>query len=354
MGRLQLATVRESLLFSAELRLPPSVTRSQREAFVDELLDLLELKPLAGRLVGTPNADGALSANEMKRVSIGVELAANAPILFLDEPTSGLDARGAELVMRVIRRIASSGRTVLATLHVPSLAVISMADRMLLLQKGGYPVYFGPVGAGGRGVVDFLAEAAAGGPPGSGATAEAASVDSAAVVVAAEASGGTAQRKAGPTIPYFLLYPEEERPNPASYMLDALAAENEAQSQAQAQGQGQASTSGSSSGSAIPAGGLFSAYWRSCARATQLDAELASLRARAGTGNTSAGSGSSTAISAQAGGATGSTGGRSSSFSRSLPSQLRIVLRRSWLSHWRNLPYNMARLLTLVFLALLL
>lgn len=75
--------MRESLLFSAELRLPPSVTRPQREAFVGELLDLLELKSLAGRLVGSPNADGALSANEMKRVSIGVELAANAPILFL-------------------------------------------------------------------------------------------------------------------------------------------------------------------------------------------------------------------------------------------------------------------------------
>ena len=79
-----LSTVRESLLFSAKLRLPRSVTSAQRSAFVDEILHLLELWPLRDRLVGLPNSDG-LSPNQLKRLSIGVELCANAPILFLDE-----------------------------------------------------------------------------------------------------------------------------------------------------------------------------------------------------------------------------------------------------------------------------
>ena len=83
-----LATVRESLLFSATLRLPKSVTREQRTEFVEELLDILELRSLADRIVGNEKYAG-LSPGQLKLLTIGVELAANPSILFLDEPTSG-------------------------------------------------------------------------------------------------------------------------------------------------------------------------------------------------------------------------------------------------------------------------
>ncbi len=104
-------TVREAFEFSAALRLSGSVTSEQRRAFVDQILHDLELWDLQHRLIGDENIAG-LSPGELKRVTIGVELASNPSILFLDEPTSSLDSRAALVVVRVIRKIASRGRAV--------------------------------------------------------------------------------------------------------------------------------------------------------------------------------------------------------------------------------------------------
>ena len=82
-----LATVRESLLFSAALRLPVTVTAAQRAEYVNEILDLLELSSVADKIVGNAKYSG-LSQGQLKLLTIGCELAANTPILFLDEPTS--------------------------------------------------------------------------------------------------------------------------------------------------------------------------------------------------------------------------------------------------------------------------
>lgn len=79
------ATVRESLEFSAALRLPSSVPAATRRAFVSEVLDLLELRPIADRKVGDVGAADGLSPGQRKILTIAVELCANAPILFLDE-----------------------------------------------------------------------------------------------------------------------------------------------------------------------------------------------------------------------------------------------------------------------------
>ena len=152
-----LTTVREALDFSAELRLPASVTAAQRAAYVDEVMALLELAPLAGAKVGNPGSPDGLSPGERKRLTIGVELAANAPILFLDEPTSGLDARAAAVVVRVIRRVASTGRTIICTVHQPSAEVFAQFDDLLLLQRGGWQVYFGPIGPRSAALVAHLA-----------------------------------------------------------------------------------------------------------------------------------------------------------------------------------------------------
>jgi ABC transport system ATP-binding/permease protein len=76
------ATVREALTFSAALRLDASsVSAVQRAALIDHTLDILEMVPIAGRIVSS------LSPAEMKRLTIAVELCANPSILFLDEPT---------------------------------------------------------------------------------------------------------------------------------------------------------------------------------------------------------------------------------------------------------------------------
>lgn len=150
-----LATVRESLLFSAALRLPKSVSEEDRAAYVEEVLEILELTPVADRIVGNEKYAG-LSPGQLKLLTIGVELAANPSILFLDEPTSGLDSRAALVVMRVVKKIALTGRSVLCTIHQPSSDVFFLFDSMLLLRSGGHTVYFGEIGREGRNLVDYF------------------------------------------------------------------------------------------------------------------------------------------------------------------------------------------------------
>ena len=144
------STVREALCFSAKLRLPRGgaggVDDATAVAFVDETVDLLELRPLSGRLVGELGTPNALAPGQRKVLTIAVELVSNAPILFLDEPTSGLDARAAAVVMRVVARIASTGRTVITTVHQPSAEIFAMFDDLLLMQRGGFMAFLGPVG----------------------------------------------------------------------------------------------------------------------------------------------------------------------------------------------------------------
>lgn len=111
-------TVRETVIFSARLRLDPKVVKTDEEklAFVDQILQDMELSDLENVLVGTEDGVG-LSFEQKKRLSIAVELAASPSVLFLDEPTSGLDGRSALLVVRLLRKISDSGRTCVATVR---------------------------------------------------------------------------------------------------------------------------------------------------------------------------------------------------------------------------------------------
>jgi ABC-type multidrug transport system ATPase subunit len=81
------ATFREALEFSAFLRQSSDVSDVQKRASVDECLTLLELHGVADTIIR-----GA-SVEQIKRLTIGVELVAQCSVLFLDEPTAGLDAR---------------------------------------------------------------------------------------------------------------------------------------------------------------------------------------------------------------------------------------------------------------------
>lgn len=100
-----------------------------------------------------------MSFEQRKRVSIGVELASNPSILFLDEPTTGLDSRAAQSLIRHIRRIASSGRSIVCTIHQPSTAIFSAFDSLLLLRRGGETVFFGHLGNNCSNLVSFFESA---------------------------------------------------------------------------------------------------------------------------------------------------------------------------------------------------
>ncbi|KAF1777696.1 P-loop containing nucleoside triphosphate hydrolase [Phytophthora cactorum] len=145
------ATIYEALVFSANLRLPPNFTKEQRMNLVHETLDLLELTAISGAMVG------GLSVEQKKRVTIGVEVVANPSVLFLDEPTSGLDARSALIVMRGVQSIARTGRTVLCTIHQPSISIFELFDGLLLLQRGGYTAYFGDLGVDSVKMLEYFA-----------------------------------------------------------------------------------------------------------------------------------------------------------------------------------------------------
>ena len=77
-------------------------------------------------------------------------------VQFLDEPTSGLDARSAAAVMAAVRNVATNGRTVMVTIHQPSIEIFEAFDRLVLLGMGGVPIYVGKVGAASRSLVDYF------------------------------------------------------------------------------------------------------------------------------------------------------------------------------------------------------
>ncbi|KAI3899026.1 hypothetical protein MKW92_017748 [Papaver armeniacum] len=148
-------TVYESLLYSAWLRLSADVKKETRMMFVDEVMDLVELHPLRDSLVGKPGEDG-LSTEQRKRLTIAVELVANPSIIFMDEPTSGLDARAAAIVMRAVRNTVDTGRTVVCTIHQPSIDIFEAFDELLLMKRGGQVTYAGPLGARSHNLVEYF------------------------------------------------------------------------------------------------------------------------------------------------------------------------------------------------------
>ncbi|KDP41963.1 hypothetical protein JCGZ_26981 [Jatropha curcas] len=138
-------TVYESLLYSAWLRLPPEVNSETRKMFIEEVMKLVELEQLRQALVGLPGVSG-LSTEQRKRLTIAVELVANPSIIFMDEPTSGLDARAAAIVMRTVRNTVDTGRTVVCTIHQPSIDIFEAFDELFLMKRGGQEIYVGPLG----------------------------------------------------------------------------------------------------------------------------------------------------------------------------------------------------------------
>ncbi|ESW22604.1 hypothetical protein PHAVU_005G166500 [Phaseolus vulgaris] len=148
-------TIRESLIYSAFLRLPREVNNEEKMKFVDEVMDLVELNNLKDAIVGLPGVTG-LSTEQRKRLTIAVELVANPSIIFMDEPTSGLDARAAAIVMRTVRNTVDTGRTVVCTIHQPSIDIFEAFDELLLMKRGGQVIYSGPLGRNSHKIIEYF------------------------------------------------------------------------------------------------------------------------------------------------------------------------------------------------------
>ncbi|OJD16727.1 hypothetical protein AJ78_03153 [Emergomyces pasteurianus Ep9510] len=154
------ATIREALEFSAILRQDRNIPREEKIAYVDQVINLLELEDIQDAIIGS------LSVEQRKRLTIGVELAAKPSLLlFLDEPTSGLDSQAAFSIVRFLKKLSQAGQAIICTIHQPSSLLIQQFDTILALNPGGNTFYFGPVGENGSAVVDYFAERGAICPP---------------------------------------------------------------------------------------------------------------------------------------------------------------------------------------------
>ena len=145
------ATIREAMRFSAYLRQPFHVPKEEKDAYVEDVIELLELQDLSEAMVCT------LGVEARKRLTIGVELASKPELLlFLDEPTSGLDAQSAWNLVRFLRKLADGGQAILCTIHQPSSLLFESFDRLLLLGKGGNTIYFGDIGEDSHVMRDYF------------------------------------------------------------------------------------------------------------------------------------------------------------------------------------------------------
>lgn len=134
-------TVTETLVYTALLRLPKTLSHMEKVAHAEAVISQLGLTRCKDSIIGGPLLRG-VSGGERRRVSIGQEMLINPSLLFLDEPTSGLDSTTAQKIVSTLWELVNGGRTVVMTIHQPSSRLFYMFHKVLLLSEGN-PLYFG-------------------------------------------------------------------------------------------------------------------------------------------------------------------------------------------------------------------
>lgn len=137
-------TVRETLHYTALLRLGRHLTWQQKRERAEEVLQEVDLAKVAGTQVGN-EVTGGISGGERRRLTVAMEIVHSPRILFLDEPSSGLDATSAQRLGDMLRQLTLDGCTVLCTIHQPRASLLGLFDTLLLLAEGR-TTYFGPIG----------------------------------------------------------------------------------------------------------------------------------------------------------------------------------------------------------------
>ena len=138
-------TVREALYFSAKLR--TDLKDSEIEQRIDKVLKDLGIGDKKNTIIGSPERK-VLSGGQRKRVNIAMELINDTPVIFLDEPTSGLSSYDAEGVIKLLKALSTAGKTIIITIHQPSLDIFKEFDSLIMVSRDsggrGALVYFGP------------------------------------------------------------------------------------------------------------------------------------------------------------------------------------------------------------------
>lgn len=113
------------------------------ELMVNNTLNELGLQEIKDLKVGNLSNDKLISGGQRKRLNIAMELIREPGVLFVDEPTSGLSSQDSQNVMDLLKELAHKGKLVIVVIHQPSSDIFKLFDRLLLLDLGGYPVFYG-------------------------------------------------------------------------------------------------------------------------------------------------------------------------------------------------------------------
>jgi len=139
-------TVFQNLFYNARLCINDFSDNQIREV-VNDILEDLDLRDVKDLKVGNPMKK-IISGGQRKRVNIALELIREPSVLFVDEPTSGLSSVDSEAVMNLLKEQTFKGKLVVINIHQPSSDLYKMFDKIIILDRGGYPVYYGnPTGA---------------------------------------------------------------------------------------------------------------------------------------------------------------------------------------------------------------
>ncbi len=134
-------TVYQNLYYSAKLCFS-DYTEEQINEAVNKVLEDLDLKATADLVVGNP-LNKTISGGQRKRLNIALELIREPLVMFVDEPTSGLSSMDSEMVMDLLKEQTLKGKLVIVNIHQPSSVIFKMFDKLLIMDKGGYLVYYG-------------------------------------------------------------------------------------------------------------------------------------------------------------------------------------------------------------------
>jgi len=134
-------TVFENLYYNAKLCFK---NKSEEEItqLVDKTLTSLGLYDRKDLKVGSL-LKKTISGGQRKRLNIALELIREPSILFVDEPTSGLSSRDSENVMDLLRELALKGKLIFVVIHQPSSDIYKMFDKMIILDSGGFQIFYG-------------------------------------------------------------------------------------------------------------------------------------------------------------------------------------------------------------------
>ncbi|HLN55119.1 MAG TPA: ATP-binding cassette domain-containing protein [Bacteroidales bacterium] len=134
-------TVFENLYFNARMCLSNLPEKNIREA-VDRILADIDLDEARNLKVGNP-LNKVISGGQRKRINIALELMREPTILFADEPTSGLSSVDSDMVMNLLKDLTYKNKLVIVNIHQPSSEIYKMFDKIMIIDRGGYQVYYG-------------------------------------------------------------------------------------------------------------------------------------------------------------------------------------------------------------------